>query len=117
MHPTLFMPPSQDQYDKTWCKFETGTNEIITHKDIVSITLTYIKEYKWAEDMNLSDPIQLPNRYIPTVIKLMYDWASPINLMSGETAQVDFFSHAMTRSKQLADDDSLTDIYAINANY
>ena len=112
--PTLYIPGT---YDKDWLQFETGMNVILTHSEITSLEVVYTKNYKWANLNELSNPIQLPDRYIPTVIKLMYDWASPINLMSGETSQVDFFSHAMTRAKQLADDDSQSDVYAIRPNY
>lgn len=112
--PTLYIP---SRYQDDWLQFETGSNVILTSSNITTIEVVYTKNYSWATLNDLSSPIQLPDRYIPTVIKLMYDWASPINLMSGETAQVDFFSHAMTRAKQLADDDSLTDVYAVRSNY
>lgn len=90
---------------------------MLTHKDIVSIEVIYIREYVWAEyPADLDSDIQLPLRYVPAACKLMYDWASPVNLMSGETAQVDFFSHAQKRMKDLADDDSLTDVYKLRAS-
>jgi hypothetical protein len=30
----------------------------------------------------LLETIQVPDRYIPSVLKFMYDWAAPINLMA-----------------------------------
>lgn len=115
MTPTLFITR---ETERDWVKFETGTNEILTHTDFISVEMVYIKEYKWATcPESLADEVQVPHRYIPAVCKLMYDWASPVNLMSGETAQVDFFSHAMTRLKMLSDSDSLTDVYDIKSAY
>lgn len=112
--PTLFIT---GEYDNDWVKFETGSNVLLTHSDIVSIEVIYIREYVWAEyPADLDSEIQLPHRYVPAACKLMYDWASPVNLMSGETAQVDFFAHARTRMKELSDDDSLTDVYKLNAS-
>lgn len=113
--PTLYIP---DENDNTYLKFETWSKTIITHTDVVSINVVYVSEYEWATyPESLTEEIQVPARYVPAVCKLMYDWAAPVNLMSWETAQVDFFSHAMTRMKQLADDDSQTDSYKINPNY
>lgn len=107
----------KNEFENDWVKFETGSNILITHKDIVSIEVLYVKEYQWAEyPADLASEIQLPHRYVPAACKLMYDWASPVNLMSGETAQVDFFAHARTRMKELADDDSLTDNYQLKAS-
>jgi len=112
--PTLY---TKTQYETNWIRFETGSNILVTHADIVSIEVVYIKEYEWKTVLNMADVIQVPLRYVPAACKLMYDWASPINLMSGETAQVDFFSHAQKRMKDLSDDDSLTDNYKLNPAY
>jgi len=46
-------------------------------------------------------PIPLPDKFIPALIKLTYDWASPINLMQSEAQANDFFSHAANRLNQL----------------
>ncbi len=114
MTPELYI---KSEYDKDWVKFETGSNILVAHKDIVSIEVVYIKEYRWATyPADLAEVIQLPLRYVPAACKLMYDWASPVNLMSGETAQVDFFAHAQKRMKDLADDDSLTDNYQLRSS-
>jgi len=111
--PTLYIA---DEDDTTYLKFQTWSNIILTHTDILSINIVYIQEYKWSSyPGDLDSVVQVPERYIPAICKLMYDWAAPVNLMSGETAQVDFFSHAMTRMKQLSDDDSLTDLYKIKS--
>jgi hypothetical protein len=32
-------------------------------------------------------------QYLPALLKMTFDWASPINLMAGEVATTDFYSH------------------------
>lgn len=115
--PTLFLP--KDDYDSCWVRFESGSNVLITDVSIVKIDVTYVREYEWVSSTSemLAKPIQVPDRYVPAVVKLMYDWASPVNLMSGESSTTDFFSHARTRMKELSDDDSLTDLYRLNSAY
>lgn len=79
MKPTLMIPGI---YDKDWLQFETGSNVILTSTDITEIDVVYTQEYKWAELSEIESPIQVPPRYVPAVCKLMFDWASPVNLMS-----------------------------------
>ena len=45
--PTLYIPGT---YCNNWVKFETGSNIIVTHADIVSIEVIYIKEYEWVTE-------------------------------------------------------------------
>ena len=98
-----------------WVKFETWSNILITSTDIVKVEVTYIKEYKWAKyPADMTTVVPLPERYVPAVVKMMMDWASPVNLMTWEWSAIDFFSHAMTRFNKLADDDALTDFYKLN---
>ena len=64
----------------------------------------------------MTDTIPLPQRYIPALIKLVYDWAAPISMLAGETATTDFFSHAMQRMEKLVNNDSLTNTPRIKTN-
>jgi len=110
--PTLFIP--KDVCNQ-WCQFTTWNSEILTSTDIVRIDVLYTMDYEWASyPQDFNKAIQLPNRYIPAVIKMMMDWAAPINLMSWESATSDFFSHAMTRFNKLSEEDWLTDMYHLN---
>jgi len=96
-------------------KFQVWENKIITHQDIVKIDIVYTMDYKWASHQTDSTSvIQVPNKYIPAVIKMIMDWASPVNLMSWEWSTVDFFSHAMTRFNKLAETDYQTDYIKLN---
>jgi hypothetical protein len=111
MNPTLFWLTCCDLIRFDW-------NQIISDLETTSIKVTYIKDYQWAsypEDIN--EPIAVPYRYVPAIIKLMYDWGSPINLMSSESQVVDFFSHWQNRVNKLAENDSLTDFLNINPAY
>lgn len=107
--PTLFFQDCTGEV-----KFTTWNNEVLTSWDITIIDIIYIKEYTWVTENDLNSPIQVPDRYIPAIIKFMYDWAAPINLMAGEAVTTDFFGHWINRVNQLKDDDALTDYVNIN---
>lgn len=109
--PTLFVPIKDCD---GWVKFTTGQKEIVVPERYVRIEVTYVMEYEWIDETQTTRAIPLPPRYMPAILKLVFDWASPVNLMAGETQQVDFYSHAMSRVNQLATEDSLTDAYKIN---
>ena len=80
------------------------------------LEVAYIKEYKWATyDKDLATPIPLPDKFVPALIKLTYDWASPINLMQSETWNVDFFSHAANRINQLKVIDGITNKFTYSS--
>ena len=103
MTPTLFSIMNRDEF-----RFEE--NNIITDKDIDKIAVTYIKDYEFAKyPEDLWKPVPLPKRYLPALLKLSYDWASPINLMDWEMQNTDFYSHWKTRMNELAQMDWLTD--------
>jgi len=108
--PTLF--------DRKECEISFEWNVILGDPTVTEITVVYLIDYIWASyPADLTKWISVPNRYIPAVIKMMYDWASPINLMSSESATTDFFSHWITRMNKLADNDSLSDYPDINPWY
>lgn len=101
------------EYD---AKFEW--KQILAHKNRTKLSVCYLRDYEWATyPADLNKWIWLPKRYIPAVIKLLYDWAAPINLMAGETATTDFFSHWMNRINKLAENDSLTDHPGLHSAY
>lgn len=75
-----------------------------------SLVVDYIKDYKWATyDKDMTTPIPIPNRYVPALIKLIYDWASPINLMVSEAQATDFYAHGATRLDKIKANDGITD--------
>ena len=108
--PTLFAIKNTNEIKFEW-------NEILSHKDVKEIEVTYIMDYVPATTADKTKVIPLPYRYIPALMKLAFDWAAPINLMAGETATTDFFSHAATRIKKIADNDSLTDYIDVKSAY
>lgn len=111
MTPTLFSIDSSDEFKFEW-------NQIITNSDCTNITVTYVMDYTFAsypEDMNKAVP--LPKRYLPTLLKLTYDWASPINLMDWEMQNIDMYSHWKTRLNELATMDWLTDYMDVKPSY
>ena len=80
------------------------------------IDVSYIKDYKWATyDVDMPTPIPLPDKFIPALIKLTYDWASPINLMQSEAQANDFFSHAANRLNQLKQIDWVTNRFTYSS--
>lgn len=106
LDPTLYIPQCHE------IKFQ-GKN-VLTHADVTSIEMTYIKEYQWASwPLDKDTAIPLPDKYIPGLIKLIYDWAAPINLMSGETSTFDFYSHAMNRFNTIAQNDGLSNTFRV----
>lgn len=106
LQPTLFIPKCNE------IKFQ-GKN-VFTSKEVTSISFTYLKAYEWKQwPLNKDEPIPLSDKYIPPLIKLIYDWAAPINLMAGESATFDFFSHAMNRLKTISDNDGVTNYFNI----
>lgn len=109
--PTLFALKSRWEFKFDWY-------QIITDASINKISVTYVKDYEYAiypEDM--VTPIPLPKRYLPALLKLSYDWSSPINLMDWEMTNVDMYWHWRTRLKELADMDSVTDFMDVTPAY
>jgi len=105
LNPELYLLKCESDIKFQW-------KQILTHKDIQAIEVSYIRDYEWiTETTKLNEEVPLPRRYIPPLIKLIYDWAAPINLTVSEWATTDFFSHAANRMDSLAIQDGLTDIY------
>lgn len=101
LDPTIYIPSD--------CEIKFQWNNILASTDTKSISMTYIKMYEWKEwPLNKNEPIPLDAKYIPALCKLIYDWAAPINLMAGEAASFDFFSHAMNRLTTIANNDGVT---------
>lgn len=92
--------------------------QILADTDVEYIKVVYVREYTWASfPDDLSKIVPLPKRYLPTLMKLSYDWASPINLMASEQQTTDFYGHGMTRLNKLAASDGVTDNYKLNSAY
>ena len=78
---------------------------------VTSIDITYTKEYIWYERViDWWKIIPVPNKFIPAIMKSIYDYTSPINLFDWEQTQVDFFGHYTNRINKLKDIDSLSEI-------
>lgn len=104
--PTLYIPCD--------CELKFEGKNILTSQDVTSISTTYIKLYEWAQwPLDKDKVIPLPDKYIPALIKLIYDWASPINLMSGESSTFDFFSHGMNRLTTIMNNDGITNTFTV----
>jgi len=79
-------------------------------QDITSIRISYTKQYTWYQhNVDWLKPIPMPNKFIPVIIKWVYDYAAPINLFDWEQTQVDFFGHYTNRTNKLKDMDSLSE--------
>lgn len=106
LRPTLYIPCA--------CELKFQGKNILTSQDVESISCTYIKLYEWQQwPANKDAPIPLADKYIPALCKLIYDWAAPINLMAGESATFDFFSHAMNRLTTIQNSDGVTNTFTV----
>jgi len=101
--------------NKNECTF--SWNEITTFNNIKKIRVMYLRDFVPVTSTDKWKICELPFRYIPWLIKLAYDWGSPINLMSWETSTTDFFSHWMNRLNTINDADWLTDYMEVNPAY
>lgn len=108
--PTLFAIK-----DRRQCKF--SGYEILTHKDVTKISVTYLHDYVPVSLVNMSEIVPVPFRYIPAILKMAFDWAAPINLMAWEVQTTDFYSHWITRLNKINMNDSLTDYMDVSPTY
>lgn len=93
-------------------------NQILAKNSVTKILVVYVMDYTWAnypEDMTKVVP--LPNRYLPVLLKLAYDWASPISLMDWEMQTTDFYDHWISRLNKLKEEDWLTDYIDVAPRY
>lgn len=78
--------------------------------DVTEIYITYTKQYIWYNRVtDWTNIIPLPDKFIPAVIKAIYDYTSPINLFDWEQTQTDFFWHYTNRIWKLKDQDSVSE--------
>lgn len=106
LRPTIYIPCD--------CELKFQGKDIFTSTDVDSISVTYIKLYEWKvwpTDKDVAIP--LSDKYIPTLTKFIYDWAAPINLMAGEAAAFDFFSHGMNRLTTISNNDGITNTFTV----
>lgn len=97
---------------------EYGIPEFVDcNADVTKLTFHYICDYEFVdEESEKSRLIPLPSSYIPALVKLTYDWASPISLLVGETDNPDFFAHAENRLARLRNTDGMTNSPGIKTN-
>lgn len=100
--PSIFGITNEKELTFSW-------NKIVTHKNINKIYVVYLEEFSPISSANKSDIIPIPFRLVPALLKMAFDWAAPINLMQWEVATTDFYSHGITRSNKVRENDSLTD--------
>jgi hypothetical protein len=106
LRPTLYIPCD--------CELKFDGKNVLTSQEVTSLSMTYIKLYEWKVWPADKDvPIPLRDKYIPALTKLIYDWASPINLMAGEAATFDFFSHGMNRLTTIQNSDGVTNTFTV----
>lgn len=108
--PSLFPIKNERQLRFSW-------KEILTHNRLNKIEIIYIKDFVPITTQDFEKNIEIPFRYIPALMKLCFDWAAPVNLMSWETQTFDFFSHYSNRNKELKDTDSVTDYLQVTPAY
>lgn len=110
LRPSLFWISNEKLFTFEW-------KEILTHESVTKIRVIYLVDYEWATLVDKNKPIPVPNRYLPSLFKLAFDWAAPINLMSDEAQATDFYSHWITRLNKITQNDWLTDYIDANPRY
>jgi len=86
------------------------TDKSWSAQNITSVRISYTKQYTWYQhNVNWTSVIPLPDKFIPVILKWVYDYAAPINLFDWEQTQVDFFGHYTNRINKLKDIDSLSE--------
>jgi len=98
---------------RDWKMFNKAWKNIYFREDslVTEIEISYTKEYVWYDRVkDWGNEIPLPNKFIPSVMKSIYDYTAPINLFDWESTQVDFFGHYTNRINKLKDIDSLSEI-------
>lgn len=87
------------------------------NQNVKELSFHYVKDYEFVdEESEKNKLIPLPASYIPALVKLTYDWASPISLLVGETDNPDFFAHAENRLTRLRNSDGMTNAPAIKTS-
>lgn len=115
---TLMVPTLYILHDYNYDQFKFEWNVIITNTNVEKISVAYIMDYTMVKYATHKDtPIPVPSRYVWAIVKLMYDWAAPINLMGWDATAYDFFAHAMNRLDQLSSEDALTNTPRLNPAY
>ena len=80
------------------------------NSNIEEFEISYVKKYIWYNSKkDWTNPIPLDDKFIPAILKSIYDYTSPINLFEWEQTQVDYFWHYTNRINKLKDKDALSE--------
>jgi len=108
--PTVWRLQDMDEFFFSWKNIYFKLNDWSNNTTITSIEITYSKTYTfYNRSLDWWKEVPLPEAFIPALIKLIYDYASPINLFDWEQTQVDFYWHYNTRINDLINVDWITE--------
>lgn len=109
--PTVNMIYNKTDWYKKMFNFSWKNIYFLDDTDVTEIYVTYTKSYVWYNRVvDWWKEIPLPDKFIPAVIKSIYDYSAPINLFEWEETQADFFWHYTNRINKLKDIDSVSEI-------
>lgn len=99
------------RYWEDWVHIKTWTNVIYTPKHITNLWISYEVEYEvnnltTTEERNKLLPI--PFKFVPALIKLIYDHSSILTFIEWEWTSTDYFWHYINRVKQLTWNDTIS---------
>jgi hypothetical protein len=108
--PTVWRLQDIYEFNFSWKNIYFKLNDWTNDTTITSIEITYSKTYTfYNKAIDWLKEVPLPESFIPALIKLVYDYASPINLFDWEQTQVDFYWHFNTRMNDLLNADWITE--------
>lgn len=97
INPTIWILRQTDDFN-----FSKNNIYFSTTSSITWIKITYTTPYIWYNPGKDGwNNIPLPDKFIPAIMKLVYDYASPISLFDGEQSTIDFFGHYRSRIQVL----------------
>ena len=91
--------------------YKRGTNILYWPKEVEFITVNYEREFEinnMATSEDLEKELPIPFTFIPALVKMIYDTASPFSFFQWEWASTDFYWHGKTRMNDLVNSDVLS---------
>lgn len=112
IYPTTVWLKSEwaSQSDSKEFNFSWKNIYFLDSTSVTELNITYTVKYKWYNrSLNWTDKIPLPDKFIPALLKAIYDYTSPINLFEWETSQVDYYGHYTNKINKLKLLDSVSE--------
>lgn len=97
--------------------FRKGTNIVYCNKNISKIVINYEKDFEPLELLETSNAdklLPIPFSYVPSLIKMIYDYAAPFNFYQWDSTAWDFYGHAKTRLNDLVAMDQLSTNHSVS---